>query len=469
MKRIFFLILLCSLVFVPMRAQEKYNVVLEQSKQMSPYEAIYLLMEYQYWKPELAGVYYELGNLYYSLLPTRDPLHHYEELSNLLYQSRLFYGNCLHFGKEQKLPGWQYAEIANGQKRIDYSILEQYIKPRLAEIKRQQIACDSIHNSFVRMAERYNNCQALFAEFLTRYTREKTAHLQLNAEERALLEHLQRSADSLEQDIKEYQQALTLDTIEGYEPVFQKEEIMLYRLDGLTHTDFLQNNIALWDYSQWVKRFLDEQKNVYERLYADIAKEKQQLEKQVTRYSAGQTISSRTDESLVGRCARLGLHTPLTDSIQAMQQLVRHGAAEQLIAKTAKPQSIREFIPTLQVAAANYSVTPDSAQQLMIAHVITMAEPLRIQQQATYTHPVSGEVMRYTPENGEKVQSLTPDDKNFRCVVYGEQGTRVLILSRDMNIQRVALQIDGEQPLVYTKIPGGQWALVTDKNLYFLD
>ena len=77
--------------------------------------------------------------------------------------------------------------------------------------------------------------------------------------------------------------------------------------------------------------------------------------------------------------------------------------------------------------------------------------------------------MRYTPEAGEKVQSLTPDDKNFRCVVYDEQGTRVLILSRDMTIQRVALQADGEQPLVCTKIPGGQWALVTDKNLYFLD
>ena len=244
-------------------AQEKYSVVLEQSKQLSPYEAIYLLTEYQSWKPELPAVYYEIGNRCYDLLPTRDALHNYEELTTLLYQSRLFYGNCLHFAKDQKLPGWQYAEIAGDAKRIEYAQLEQYIRPRLAEIKRQQIACDSIHNSFVRMAERYNNCQTIFTDFLTHYTREKTAHLQLQPEERAMLVRLQQTADSLEKDIETYQQALTLQAIEGYNPTFRKEEVVLYRLDGLTHTDFLQNDIALWDYSQWVSSFLDEQVNVY--------------------------------------------------------------------------------------------------------------------------------------------------------------------------------------------------------------
>ena len=468
MKRYIFLSIFCVACLSGM-AQEKYSVVLEQSKQLSPYEAIYLLTDYQTWKPELPAVYYEIGNRCYDLLPTRDALHNYEELMTLLYQSRLFYGNCLHFAKDQKLPGWQYTEIAGDAKRIEYAQLEQYIRPRLTEIKRQQTACDSIHNSFVRMVERYNNCQALFADFLTRYTREKTAHLQLKPEERTMLVRLQQTADSLEQDIATYQQALTLQAIEGYTPTFRKEEIALYRLDGLTHTDFLQNDVALWDYSQWVSTFLEEQENVYERLYADLAKEKQQLDKQVARYNSGHSISGKTDGSLMGRCARLGLQTPLTDSIQQMQQLVRHGAAEQLIAKTSKPQSIREFIPTLQVAAANYSATPDSAQQLMISHVVKMAEPLSVQHQATYTHPVSGEELRYTPQGDEKVRCLLPDDKVFRCVLYNEQGTRVLILSREMAFQRAVLQLQAEQPLVCTKISGGQWALVTDKNLYFFE
>ena len=103
MKRIFIIIGLCVCASVCVLAQEKYSVVLERTKTLSPYEAIYELMDYQYWKPELPAVYYELGNRCYSLLPTRDPLHHYTELSTLLYQSRLFYGNCLHFATQHQI------------------------------------------------------------------------------------------------------------------------------------------------------------------------------------------------------------------------------------------------------------------------------------------------------------------------------------------------------------------------------
>jgi hypothetical protein len=283
-----------------------------------------------------------------------------------------------------------------------------------------------------------------------------------------MLERLRRTADSVDQDILSYQQALALDTIPGYAPVFRKEAIELYRLDGLTHTDFLQNDIALWDYSAWVKKFLDEQVTVYESLYRDLNRERQQLEKQIARYTSGQSVSGKIDESLLGRCARLGLRSPEIDSIGTMQAIVRHGAAEQSIAKSAKPTTLREFIPVLQLAAAHYSVTPDSAQQLMAAHVVEMAEPLRGQQQDTYTHPVTGEIIRYTPAEGETVQSLQPDDKGFYCVVVSGQETKVLVLSREMEIQQVALRLQGEKPSVCTKIPGGQWVLVTDKNIYLL-
>lgn len=465
-----FLYIMIAVLFVPaVRAQEKYNVVLEQSKQVSPYEAIYMLMEYQYWRPELPGVYYELGNLCYSLLPTRDPLHHYDELNTLLYQSRLFYGNCLHFAKEQKLPGWQYEEIAQGQKKIEYDQLVRYIRPRMREVQRQQQACDSIHNTFVRMAERYNQCQSMFTAFLTRYTREKTAHLQLLPEERTLLKRLQQSADSLEMDIAAYQQALALQPVKGYQPVFRKEEIALYRLDGLTHTDFLQNDIALWDYSRWVQHFLDEQAEVYERLYTDVEKEYRQLLSQQSAYKSGRTISGHIDESLTGRCARLGLQTPKTDSVAALQTFVRHGAAEQMIAKSNPPQSIREFMPTLLIAAENNSAVRDSAQQLMMEHVIKTAEPLRIMQQPVYTHPVSGETISYKPEAGESVHVLLPDDMLYRCVLSSEQGTRVMVLSREMEPLRTVIMVEQEQPLVFTKLTGNRWALVTDKNVYFME
>ena len=464
MRRRFFLYIL--LLAIGAQAQEKYSEVLSRTRTLSPYEAIYELMDYQQWKPELPGVYFELGNLSYDLLPTRDPLHHYRELSTLLYRSKLFYGNCLHFAKDQKLPGWQYELIAQGQKKIEYNALEWFIRPRLEDIQRQKIACDSIHSSFLRMTARYDRCRSLFANFMKQYTREKTAHLQLQPSERSMLMELLLAADSLETDIAQYQQALTLQAVPGYHPVFRKEPIVLYRLDGLTYTDFLQNNIAIWDYSRWVSRFLNEQTEVYERLYTDIEREYAQLSNQITRYAAGETISGHFDGSLSGRCERLEYSSPRIDSIRAMQLTIRHASAEQLIAQSAAPQSIRELQPLLQIAASVYGETQDSALTLLTAHLIQMAQPLRVQQSPNYVHPVSGETIRYQAYAGEQVHCLLPDENGFRCVLSDEEGTRVLLLDREMEAIRVATRATNEKPLVYTRIPGNRWVLITDQKIY---
>lgn len=469
MKKEIVILIGLALLTGALQAQDKFNTVLARAEQQSPYEAIYTWMDYQAWFPYNAAVYFHLGNLHYDLLPTRDPLHHYPELRSLLYQARLYYGNCLHFAKDQKLSGAQYASLANGQKKIEYEQLVHFIGPRLAEIIRQQGACDSIHGSFCQMADRYNRCQALFSTFLGQYTREKTAHLQLQEEERNMLVRLQKAADSLDADIAAFQQALTLQPIRGYEPVFHKEEIVLYRLDGLTYTDFLQNDVPLWNYSQWVSRFLEEQSTVYERLYSDLEKEAQQLSSQIARYQVGRPISGQTDESLAGRCKRLGLESGKVDSILAMQEQVLHCYAAQTLSQAKAPQSIREFIPLLQIAAQNYSSEPDSAQRQIAALLIQMATPLSIQQQAVFIHPVTGEAIQYSPAEGEKVHCLIPDDKGFRCVVYSEEETKVLYLFRDMSEQRAAKRIAGEKPLIYSKIPGNKWVLITNTNYYVED
>lgn len=469
MKKRIFIWLALSLWISAAQGQEKFSTVLARAEQLSPYEAIYTLMDYQAWFPENAAVYFHLGNLHYDLLPTRDPIRHYPELRSLLYQSRLYYGNCLHFAKDQKLAGWQYSSISEGQKKIEYEQLERYIRPRLEEVKRQQTACDSIHHSFCRMADRYNRCRTLFSSFLEKYTREKTAHLHLQHNERLLLLQLRQAADSLEDDIRIFKQALALQPIPGYQPVFHKEEIVLYRLDGLTHTDFLQNEVALWDYSLWVRRFLDEQTTVYEQLYTDLAHESEQLAAQLSRYRSGQTVSGQTDGLLMGRCKRLELVGPQVDSVYAMQQQVLHCAAAQTIAQARTPQTIRELVPLLQIAADNYSATPDSAQRQITEALIRMAEPVSIQQQKVYIHPVTGETILYSPAPGEEVHCLLPDNKGFRCVVYSAEGTQILSLSRDLALKLNTKLYPDEKPLIYTRIPGNQWVLITNKNYYVED
>ena len=463
------LVIVMALWAVGAQAQEKYSEVLARTRTLSPYEAIYQLMDYQQWKPEMAGVYFELGNLCYDLIPTRDALHHYPELSALLYRSKLFYGNCLHFAKDQKLPGWQYDVLAKGEKRIEYATLEQYIRPRLAEVKRQQTACDSIHNTFMRMTERYDRCHALFAAFMKQYKREKTAHLALREEERLMLMDLLLAADSLETDMKEFQEALALQPIKGYAPVFRKEPITLYRLDGLTYTDFLQNDIAIWDYRTWVLTFLYEQKNEYEALYADIDRTLKDLQTQMRDYRAGRKIEGKMDASLLGRCARLEVQRPQVDSIKVLEEEVLNAVAEQTIDNSAAPASVREMVPLLSIAAERRDAKPDEAIRRMKQHLIDMAMPLHIQHKATYVHPVTGETIAYETLPGETVFCLLPDENGYRCVVTDNEGAvSVINLSRALYEMKRPLRQMGETPLVFTKVKGGLWVLITDKDIYWL-
>ena len=461
-------------------AQDKYSVVLQKAQSLSPYEAIYMLMDYQQDYPQQANVYYQLGNRCYELLQTRNALYNYHEYKELLYRSKLFYGNCLHFAKDQKLAGWQYSEIAKGEKKIEYSQLESYIRPRLKEVARLQTACDSIHDSFYRLVEQYNNCQLRFSQFLTLYTREKTAHLQLTAEQRTELEMLAREAEPLKKLISNYQSALALEPIEGYNPYFRWQPIELYRLDGLTTTNFLQNDVALWDYALWVAHFLHQQKEQYERLYADVEKEYTRLNATMLQYRAGKKISDRIDATLVGRCARLELRTQAVEAIRAMQTMVQLGALEQQITQAQAPKEERELTPVLQLMsnAMNirkelsdkaYSTTADSAMNLIRAQIIRWAEPLAITQQPVYTSPISGEITRYTPAQGENVYALLPSATGWRCVVIDEtnQETRVKELDESLRFIKDLLRAPNEQPLLFTSLPNGRWVLITNTNTHF--
>ena len=481
-KRILLIGLALSLA-VGMTAQEKYNVLLERIAPMTPYEAIYVLMDYQQDKPENASVYYQLGNRCYGLLDSRDALHDYRELSELLYRSRLFYGNCLHFAKDQKLPGWQYAEIANGEKKIDYAALEAYIRPRMDDVARRQTACDSIHRSLYRLVEQYNSCQAMYHRFLELYTREKTAHLELTATQRSELEQLARESAKLPGMIAAYEGALALGPISGYNPTFRWMPIELYRLDGLTNTDFMQNDVALWDYSAWVSHFLQEQRETYEQLYRDVESEHERLTLEIKRYRVGARVTDRTDESVVGRCRRLELTSEQAQALPAMQTVVRIAAIEQELANSKSPKTVREMLPLLQLAqeglenvrrddvqsTKGFAVIADSAQNLIRAHIVRLATPLASQMTPTHVSQITGAVSAYSADYGQKVYHLMNTIDGWRCVLTDDiaNETQVLALTGDLAPRATLLKTKKENPLLLTEMAKGQWALVTDKNCYF--
>ena len=97
--------------------------------------------------------------------------------------------------------------------------------------------------------------------------------------------------------------------------------INTYRLDGVTSSDFLGNDIPLWDYAAWTTAFLNVQRFTYQTLMREIVQEHMMLEDGMERSRLGQAIELTPNELLPNRIERYDFNSPLSTFIR-LEQLV---------------------------------------------------------------------------------------------------------------------------------------------------
>ena len=271
MRKCIFYILFAIVVSESVTAAENWSQVLEHCRSLTPYEAIHYVGDYRAGYPTEAAPYGYLGEIYFKLLPTLHPLRDYSELSNCVYNTKLYYGNCLHYAAHSSQRAASFPYIHSQSNTLDSKTINSYIRKKQKEVERIDSLTKKLYNSFYSLSNRYNDCVSLYTTFTETHNREKNAHLLLDDKAQLLLASLQTKADSLVSDIELFQNALKAYPIEGYKPTIRFQDIQLYRIDGLTGANFLQNEIVLWDYKKWVEAFLKDQRTVYVPLYADIA------------------------------------------------------------------------------------------------------------------------------------------------------------------------------------------------------
>lgn len=237
------------------------------------HQAAYNLMDYQSKHPTDPLSYFRLGNIYYDLYHSEHPIRHYTELLTDLYNVRLFYGNFLYYLQDQSIRHEEYQVYPHSGKNITHDELTEEVRRRMRETEMVKEQATELYQSYYTLCNRYERCRLLYTHFAEMYPREKNAHLLLNDSSMSVLTQLMQLSDSVHADIVRYEQTLHNYPIAHYHPLFRWQEIRLYRVDGLTRTDFLQDDIALWNYGEWVHRFLDEQQGLYYNYYRAIAAE----------------------------------------------------------------------------------------------------------------------------------------------------------------------------------------------------
>ena len=307
-------------------SQERYSDLLERTAPMPAYEALYHMMAYQRFHPSQAPVYYRMGDVIYGLLPDKDPLHDYDERAELLYKGRLFYGNCLHF-MGGKLPhGETFPTVTPAGKRVEYEDVDAYMRGRLDTLNRWRAETDTLHNRFYRMVDSYELCRQLFLQFMQKYPSEKLAHLCFTQDDLDNLRHLEVLTRQFEQDKRLFTEALQVSPIKHYSPDFRSVSIAMYRLDGVTSTDFLANDIPVWNYGEWTKSFLEVQEKTYLAMFRTIVEEYKMITFAIDRFRTNQIVQLTPDQLLPYLVERYDYQSPVATFIR-----LNHLVAETLL------------------------------------------------------------------------------------------------------------------------------------------
>lgn len=310
---------MCATTWAQSPESERYSDLVARTENLPAYEALYHLLAYQRFHPEQAALYYRMGDAAYSLLPARDPLHDYQERAELLYKARLFYGNCLHF-MHGKLPhGETFPTVVPAGKKVEYADVEAYLRSKLDTLKIWRAETDTLHDRFYRMVDNYEAARQLFLQFMEKYPSEKLAHLCFTDEDRATLAELERLTHHMEQDKQLFVKALVSSPIPHYDPTFRMVEIAAYRLDGITSTDFLANDVPLWDYASWTASFLQVQQKTYQVFMRELVQEHTALSHCMERFRQGQSVQAEPDFRLSYRIERYDYHSPMSSFIQLEQ------------------------------------------------------------------------------------------------------------------------------------------------------
>lgn len=258
-------------------AQRDYKHLMKHLPEMSDREALYNLLDYQSFHPRQANPYFQMANICYRLYPDEHPLRDYVELDKMLYWAWLYAGNCIHYlPNDHFQKDWYLAASPDG--KVTPEVVTIYLRPRLDKLVDQRNRLEALYSAYSGLVHRYDTCRVLMTEFSQRYPGEKEAHLLLSSDDLRLLELLRSEADSLPAAILRLDRALEAYPVADYRPTFHFRPIDYFRMDGLTTSDFLQEDIYLWDYAAWVNRFLDVQQSFYRTYYEQIAQEHRRLQ-----------------------------------------------------------------------------------------------------------------------------------------------------------------------------------------------
>lgn len=257
--KIIFISIILLLAFCESKAQKKikygevYDAVLDGDDNIS----YALLLVYQRQNPEFANTYFQLGIIAHDKAQKYDPITETKNVNFFLYNANLYYSLAKGKLKTEKKSNRHYyqnadIDIMSETKKYELTEVANYIDVQLKEIKIYKKNILKIAKYFNKCTDKYNKCVRIFMDVNKNYSKIKNIYLSNDVSLKNMLNELEITFDSCIYYFKNYKSAISEFPIKNYKQEYKLKKIITYRLDGLTKSNFLKNDITLWDYKTWI-------------------------------------------------------------------------------------------------------------------------------------------------------------------------------------------------------------------------
>jgi hypothetical protein len=264
-----------------LKYKDVYKIVEEKSKE----EAYSLLLVYQKQDPFFANTYLQLGMLAQFWSKDYDALTNIRDVEFFIYNTNLYYGLALskidqkEIRKNEKL--YLNIERFRGRDKVEYDEIRSFIQEQIDANNEYERNVRIVTRLFNSSIGHYNNCIRIFKEINTSNNKIKDIYLTANAAFISKLKELENSFDSAIYYLQNYQTAIKNYPIKNYNQKYKLLPIETYRLHGLTGSDFLKDEIPIWNYGLWVKNVRHIIENEIDDIRQSISKTDQELNENI--------------------------------------------------------------------------------------------------------------------------------------------------------------------------------------------
>jgi hypothetical protein len=255
-------LLICSflqlIIIFSAYGQQDYKVLYEAIKNMKDYEAFQTLFNYQAatTSKTFANVngYYQLGLISQKMMRQYDPFLQSENVSQSISNAKTYLSLTQHYfnEKEAKKNGEYYQAVTAPR---TYENIKKDISSRSADVMEYKKYFDQNQEYLTQGIYKYNACIETFGKINAQNSRLNDLYFLADAELKQNLKNLQINFDSTLYYLDKLKHSLEEYPMGDYRIDYSLAPVPVYRLHGLTSSNFIAKNVTLWDFRSWVDSF----------------------------------------------------------------------------------------------------------------------------------------------------------------------------------------------------------------------